>query len=278
LRQILINFLSNALKFTERGSITLTLARNTGAFSDNLPVAISVRDTGIGIADNKQTHVFEAFNQVDGSTSRRYGGTGLGLTISRELATLLGGRIEVLSTVGEGSTFTLLLPETLDADALQPPDSLEVTKAPAPGEAAAEKPALTPVASYAGHRVLLVDDDVHNLLELTPLLEGWSIKVTAAGDGQEAVDTLEDDAEFDLIIIDLAMPAMDGPETVKRIRQDARLQNKPVIGLTDTDNDEERQQASECGVNDFLTRPVAPDELKSLLDRYFQVTTAQDFP
>ena len=274
LRQILINFLSNALKFTEQGRITLTLSRNTHALRDELPVAISVRDTGIGIAYNKQTHVFEAFNQVDGSTSRRYGGTGLGLTISRELATLLGGRIEVHSAVGEGSTFTLLLPEILDVDALPVLDSVDVTETPAPARTSDESPP-PPAASYSGHRVLLVDDDVRNLLELTPILEGWSVGVTAAGDGQEAIETLEDDTAFDLIVIDLAMPAMDGFKTVERIRQDSRLNNTPVIGLTETLNDDERQQALRCGVNDFMTTPIAAEALKTLLDRHLEDDTEQ---
>ncbi len=275
LRQILINFLSNALKFTEHGSITLTISRTTGALQNKLPVAISVRDTGIGIAYNKQTHVFEAFNQVDGSTSRRYGGTGLGLTISRELATLLGGRIEIHSVVGEGSTFTLLLPESIDTAAIPAPDSVDIREVSGlvPTD---EEPLTPPSADYSGHRVLLVDDDVRNLLELTPILEGWSIGVTAAGDGQEAVETLEDDAEFDLIIIDLAMPGMDGFETVKHIRQDSRLTSIAVIALTETLNEDERQQALTCGVNDFMTRPIAADALKALLDRHLKDNSAQD--
>lgn len=276
LRQVLINFLSNALKFTEQGCITLAINRNTGTSRDKLPVAISVRDTGIGIAYNKQTHVFEAFNQVDGSTSRRYGGTGLGLTISRELATLLGGRIEVDSAVGEGSTFTLLLPETLDTAAIPAPESVEVTEAHAP-EQTTEEPALPPAANYNGHRILLVDEDVRNLLELTPILEGWSVEVTAAGDGQEAVETLEDDAAFNLIIIDLATPAAHGLETVERIRQDSRLTGIPVIALTHALNEDEQRQALACGVNDFMTRPVTADALKALLDRYLKDNTAQDF-
>lgn len=275
LRQILINFLSNALKFTHQGSITLSVGRNTGTQQENRPVAISVRDTGIGIPDNKQSHVFEAFSQVDGSTSRRYGGTGLGLTISRELARLLGGRIEVSSTVGKGSVFTLLLPETLDTTAIPESDSIEVKAAPAP-KWAANKSAPPPAANFNGRRVLLVDDDVHTLLELTPVLEGWSIIVAAAGDGQEALETLADDVAFDLILMDLDMPSMDGFEATRRIRQDARLSGIPVIALTEKLDGNERQRALACGISGFMTKPITADALKTLLDQHLQNNTVED--
>lgn len=275
LRQILINFLSNALKFTQQGSITLTISHNSSTQQENRPVAISVRDTGIGIPDNKQAHVFEAFSQVDGSTSRRYGGTGLGLTISRELARLLGGRIEVSSAVGEGSVFTLLLPEILDVTATPQSDSIEVTAVPAAKQVTHES-SLPPAANFSGKRVLIVDDDVRTLLELTPILESWSIIVAAAGDGQEALETLADDVAFDLIFMDLDMPSMDGFESTRRIRQDTRLSNIPVIALAERLDEDERQRALACGVSGFMTKPIAADTLKALLDQSLQNITTQD--
>ena len=164
LRQITTNFLSNALKFTERGGATLRLARNTGTNANSHPLALSVNDTGIGIPNDKQALVFEAFKQVDGSTSRRYGGTGLGLTISRELAQLIDARINIASDQSKGSTFTLLLPLALDEHTTRDKTGLSV-KAKAQTEAADDVGAI-PEARYDGKRVLVVDDDLRNLLAL----------------------------------------------------------------------------------------------------------------
>jgi CheY-like chemotaxis protein len=240
------------------------LSRNTGAGSASHPAVISVQDSGIGIAEDKQALVFEAFKQVDGSTSRRYGGTGLGLTISRELARLIGGRIELESRVGEGSTFRLLLPLAVDVTAVKTPES------PGPGRESTQQldAAGIPSADYAGSRVLVVDDDLRNLLALTPLLEGWGIEVTAAGDGREALDTLHEDDRFDLLLMDLMMPVMDGFETIQAIRSDTDLPALPVVALTARAADEDRQRAIACGANDFVSKPVDPAQLKGVLDQY----------
>ena len=264
LRQILVNFLSNALKFTDQGRSELKLAHNRGADADTLPVSISVTDTGIGIPADRQAQVFEAFSQVDGSTSRRYGGTGLGLTISRELANLLGGSITVHSTVNRGSTFTLLLPENCDSErrSAHPPAFDEGT-----GVGTGREFSL-PTASYAGCRVLLVDDDIRNLLALTPILERWDIEVVAAGDGREALETLQDDQGFDLIFMDLMMPALDGFETIKRIRQISALSSIPIVALTAKAAEDDRRRALESGASDFLSKPVEPADLKLALDQY----------
>jgi len=263
LRQILVNFLSNALKFTEQGKIVLKLARNHGNNARALPVAISVTDSGIGIPADEQELVFEAFRQVDGSTSRRHGGTGLGLTISRQLARLIAGRIQIESQVGIGSTFTLLLPMAISADTsmgTREPAAADTTKG--------RQPAGIPAAHYAGKRVLLVDDDMRNLLALTPLLESWGIEVTAAGEGQEALDTLRDDRAFDLVLLDLMMPGMDGYETMERIRADHELGALPVVVLTARAAEEDRNRAMARGANDFLSKPVEPAALKAMLDRH----------
>ena len=210
--------------------------------------------------------VFEAFNQVDGSTSRRYGGTGLGLTISRELADLIGGQIAITSREGSGSTFTLVLPLTLDE--YQGRETME-RSIPETGKAdtAAQRMAI-PDARYPGKRVLVVDDDLRNLLALTPLLEHWEIEVVAAGDGHEALETLHEDSDFDLVLIDLMMPGMDGFETIEKIRADADLKVLSVVALTAKAADEDRSQAIASGANDFLAKPVEPVDLKLILDQY----------
>jgi signal transduction histidine kinase/ActR/RegA family two-component response regulator len=274
LRQILINFLSNALKFTEKGHIILKLSRNRGSSSGALPVAISVADTGIGIPADKQGQVFEAFKQVDGSTSRRYGGTGLGLTISRQLADLLGGQIRVQSILNSGSTFTLLLPHDMNLEA--PADDEASRRS---GQAATMTPAQSsdiPAADYHGRRILLVDDDIRNLLALTPVLEKWTVAVVAAGDGREALETLQEDKEFDLILMDLMMPDLDGFETIRHIKDDPATTNIPVIALTAKTTGTDRQLALDCGARDFLTKPVDPSALKAALDRHLGDTPVRE--
>jgi CheY-like chemotaxis protein len=252
-----VNFLSNAVKFTREGGVTVRLLHGI-----NYPVAISVTDTGIGIPVEKRELIFEAFKQADGSTSRRFGGTGLGLTISRELATLIGGRIEVESEVGKGSTFTLLLPAEIP---------LQVAARDATGAAASKgdrQEQHLPVADYRGARVLLVDDDMRNLLALTPLLEQWKLDVMAAGDGIEALETLQAAGAFDLVILDIMMPDMDGYELTRRLRKDPRFAALPVITLTARAGREEQQASLEAGADAFLSKPVDPAELKEILDKF----------
>jgi signal transduction histidine kinase/CheY-like chemotaxis protein len=265
LRQILVNFVSNALKFTERGQVTIDLSPNRGADGRSYPAAISVTDSGIGIPEDKQELIFEAFKQVDGSTSRRYGGTGLGLTISRELARLIGGRIELESRVGAGSTFRLFLPLTVDAGTTPAEEATTVSKRNAVPDT---RQSDIPPADYTGSRVLVVDDDLRNLLALTPLLESWGIEVAAAGDGREALETLREDDGFDLVLMDLMMPAMDGYETIAAIRADLRLSALPVVALTARAADDDRQRAVRSGAHDFVSKPVDAAQLKAVLDHY----------
>jgi len=262
-RQILVNFLSNAVKFTEQGEVKLELSVNEDNDAEPCPVRISVRDSGIGIPQDKQDTVFEAFKQADGSTSRRYGGTGLGLTISRELAALVGGKIEVQSEVNVGSVFSLLLP----LDMTDRSQDFETGK-PNGTQGASRTEVSVPQASYAGCRVLLVDDDVRNLLALTPLLEGWDIEVTAAGDGEEALETLATDPGYDLVLMDLMMPGIDGYETIRRMRSSSDLKDISVVALTARTEVGEQERCIEFGANAYLAKPVEPEDLKQFLDRY----------
>jgi signal transduction histidine kinase/ActR/RegA family two-component response regulator len=267
LRQILVNFLSNAVKFTREGGVTVRLLHGI-----NYPVAISVTDTGIGIPVEKRELIFEAFKQADGSTSRRFGGTGLGLTISRELATLIGGRIEVESEAGRGSTFTLLLPAEIPAQVAARDE------AGAAAHRSDRKGGHLPVADYHAARVLLVDDDMRNLLALTPLLEQWKLDVMAAGDGVEALETLQAAGPFDLVILDIMMPDMDGYELTRRLRKDQRFAALPVIALTARAGAEEQQAALEAGADAFLAKPVEPAELKDMLDKFLAVRSSSATP
>jgi signal transduction histidine kinase/ActR/RegA family two-component response regulator len=264
LRQILINFLSNAVKFTSEGGVSVRLQPGTETSDDRYDVAIRVIDTGIGIPVEKQQVIFEAFKQADGSTSRRFGGTGLGLAISRELASLIGGEIRVESQSGSGATFTLLLPEIM-------PEGHELRKAESAAAGVKQDlvaEAIIPDADYRGARVLLVDDDMRNLLALIPLLERWRTTVMAAGSGEEALETLEAGGDFDLVLMDIMMPELDGYEVTRRIRSHPRFAHLPVITLTARAGDEDRRHARQAGANDCLVKPVDPRDLKAMLDRY----------
>lgn len=273
LAQILRNFMSNAIKFTAQGQITLRLEHDV---SDNLwPVRISVTDTGIGIPEDKHDLVFDAFQQADGSTSRRYGGTGLGLSISRNLAELLGGRITVDSQSEQGATFTLMLPERLESS---DHDDKAIVKEYA--DAQAERPesipvANFPVADFMGARILLVDDDMHNLLALTPVLEGWGLDVIAAGGGEEALETLLDEPDVAVALLDVMMPGMDGLALAGAIREQSRFATLPCIGLSAKVGDDDRERWLALGVGDYLVKPVDVHELHSVLSKVLNEETGK---
>ncbi len=274
IRQILKNFLSNAIKFTKSGQVTLRLSANTQAGAEHCPIRLAVSDTGTGIPKDKQAAIFEAFQQADGSTNRRYGGTGLGLTISRSLADMLGGRIELESKENQGSTFSLLLPEKFDSSELaedlvsyvdhNDEAPLFITTEPSPQEAVTKAPA----ADYQAKRVILIDDDIQNLLSLTPTLEQWNLHVTAAGDGHEALETLDEDPDFDLILLDIMMPDMDGYEILRVLREDPRYSDIPVLILTATTKENDEAHCLQAGANGYLSKPIETDVLKQALDTH----------
>lgn len=260
LRQIVKNFLSNAVKFTDSGGVTMRLMKSEGKEAESLPVCISVKDTGIGIAKNKHDLVFQAFKQADGSTSRRYGGTGLGLSISRELAHLLGGEIELHSEENQGADFRLLLPLVFDRERIEH----EQVGIDEPAIEPEEMQQLESDMHFENKQALLIDDDVKNLLALTMLLEKWGFKVTGAGDADEALEALAEE-QFDIILIDIMMPAMDGYATMKKIRQDYACGTVPIIALSSQADNKEREACLDGGANEYLAKPVATDALKSVL-------------
>ncbi len=265
LRQILKNFLSNAIKFTDHGGVRLILDRNPDSDAESRPVRLTVEDTGIGIPEDKHQAVFRAFKQADGSTSRRYGGTGLGLTISRELARLMGGRIHLESAAGTGARFSLLLPVEFDRSWLDDDQYTSEGEEAAPEEAAAE-PAL-PEANFTGRTVLLVDDDLRNLLTLTPLFERWGCAVLAAGDGAEALETLATEGPVDLVLLDLMMPGMDGEQTLDHLRADGRFDDIPIVVLTAKAIEDSEGEARRLGLAALLVKPLDPDHLRAVLQR-----------
>jgi signal transduction histidine kinase len=262
LRQVLKNFLSNAVKFTERGGVRLRLGRNHGEDAAERPVRIDVADTGIGIPADKHELIFEAFTQADGSTSRRFGGSGLGLTISRGLAEALGGRIELASRPGEGTVFSLLLPLE-PREAAAGVEQVRRVRAPPRDQPA---PAL-PAADFRGRRVLLVDDDVGDLLTVTPLLERWGVAVLAVGDAAEALEVLHEDGGFDAVLAEVHDPGAAGDDTIGRVRGAAPFMSLPIIALTEGSDDEVRTRALAAGAQDCVRKPIDPIALRDALGR-----------
>jgi len=275
-RQILKNFLSNAIKFTQEGKIILRVERNTEDDALQRPIRISVLDTGIGIPSEKLEVIFDAFQQADGSTSRRYGGTGLGLTISRELAHLLGGRIHLTSEVGKGSVFSLLLPLAWQPDNDPAIRSQIIAGSPSllyddsHRESTADPSGDEDVANgnFRGKKILIVDNDIHALLALAPRLERWGLVVAAAFDAQEVADTLIEDGPFDLILINVDLQEKDGYETMFQIRDQGLFENIPIVALTSSHTPEVHERCLAAGAVDCVVKPVQLPHFEKLLVRY----------
>ncbi|WP_224249498.1 ATP-binding protein [Hyalangium gracile] len=287
LLQVLKNLLSNAFKFTGSGRVDLrvTLAdgRRTRFTSEALQraervLAFSVRDTGIGIPEDKQKLIFEAFQQADSTTSREYGGTGLGLSISLAMTRLLGGELHVESQPGQGSTFTLYLPEhysrTEDGASADAP---MLTTAHVPGQdilAGPPAPSLQPPAplrpgsSLVGLKVLIVDDDIRNVFALTSALEGKGIEVLHAENGKVGLELLRSRPEVDAVLMDMVMPELDGYATLRAIRQDSRFATLPIIAVTAQALPEDRDKCLAAGASDYLAKPTDTDQLLELLRRW----------
>lgn len=281
LQQVLKNLLSNAFKFTEHGSVGLTVSLSEGGWSDSHPVlsgaasviAFEVSDTGIGIPAEKQRIIFEAFQQADAGTSRKYGGTGLGLAISRELASLLGGEIQLRSTPGEGSIFTLYLPQTYVGPA---------TGVGVPEKKALPSASMTQAASgFVSDRLveaitddresllpdeavlLIVEDDPHYARVLRDLSHDNGFKVLMASRGTEAL-ALAREFHPTAVSLDVFLPDMLGWTVLNHLKQDPSTRHIPVQMLT---LDEDRHHGLSRGAFSFVTKPTSSEELGSVLTR-----------
>jgi len=223
--------------------------------------AFAVQDTGIGIPAEKQKLIFEAFQQADGTTSRKYGGTGLGLTISREIARLLGGSIDVVSTPDEGSTFTLYLPtKYLGAEM-----SAGRTDDAKDDDDEQAVPALPENAAFTGTRVLVVDDDMRNIFAIRSVLEARGIQVLHAENGKLALEMLTKHPDVNLVLMDTMMPEMDGLSATRAIRDILQFQSLPIISLTAKAMKGDREKAIEAGASDYVTKPVDPEKLLAVI-------------
>jgi two-component system sensor histidine kinase/response regulator len=261
LRQVLLNYLGNAVKFSPRGEIRL-YARAVQRDDAGVVMRLEVRDPGIGMSADELERVFQPFHQADSSTSRRFGGTGLGLAICRKIADAMRGQVGADSVPGQGSTFWL---ETRlpwgQALALAAPEP-DATSLPQRWTQA-----------LGGARVLVVDDNALNLTVAAELLEAAGARVLLAGDGRRALDVLSAEP-VDCVLMDMQMPEMDGLETTRQIRDVLGLDLLPVVAMTANARREDRNECLAAGMDDFVTKPVVPETLYATVARWVRVRPA----
>jgi PAS domain S-box-containing protein len=252
LRQIAANFVANALKFTAQGEVELRAWRP----DDGPTLRLAVRDSGPGIDEATQARLFRPFTQADESTTRRFGGSGLGLSICRELAALMGGRVGVESRLGAGSTFWAELPLPVADEA---------------GRSALKVAPATP-AGLEGARVLMVEDNPVNMMIAVAMLERWGVKVAQANDGREALVAVQQAVAagrpFHAVLMDVQMPVMSGHEATRQLRAGEAGRELPIIALTAAALVSEREEALRSGMNDFLTKPIDAERLRATLARW----------
>ncbi|MDD5391549.1 MAG: response regulator [Thiothrix sp.] len=258
LSQILLNLLGNAIKFTEYGRVDLFIREVMQPATGKALLQFEVVDTGMGISLQQQESLFEPFAQANASIARRYGGTGLGLTISRKLVERMGGTLTVESTPGEGCRFyfALAFPLHIPRRAAETPDN-----------------GLKGNLSGTNTHILLVDDDPMNLFFGRELLQTLGVQVTTAASGAEAIQQLQQQA-IDIVFMDVSMPEMDGYETTRRIRADVRFATLPIIALTAHAIAGGRERCLAAGMNDYLTKPYVLSDLHSTIERWARLQNA----
>ena len=251
-RQILLNFLNNALKFCESGEVAVNVTVDEDR-TDSATLRFSVRDTGIGIPEDRVHLLFQTFSQVDASTTRRYGGTGLGLAICKQLSEMMGGSVGVASVVDQGSTFWALIP--FDK---QKPE---------------EHPHPYPAGSIAGRHILIVDDNATNRRILEAQLTAWQCTHESAADSKEAIERLRvsiaSERRFDAALLDYQMPGMDGIELARRIKADPELGDLRLIMLSSMSGRRYASEFAEVGFDAWLTKPVKQSQLHDRLVEIF---------
>jgi len=261
LNQILINLIGNAVKFTHSGTIHVRCCIQKEN-KNTCWIEIAVSDTGVGIPSEKLTTIFESFSQADESVTRRYGGTGLGLTIARQLIDLQKGKIEVESKEHVGSTFKITIPYT----------SGKATKL-------SKQPKSKNIAEISGQtlRVLLVEDNDINRLYAKSILENWKCKTDIAENGLVAVEKLKSKV-YDVVLMDVQMPVMDGYEATKAIRaMPAPANATPVVALTANATKKDIEKCLQAGMNDFVAKPFTPDDLHQKLFKNLKITPVSSF-
>ncbi len=256
LRQILVNLVGNAIKFTEEGEV-LVQVWSEPQTSTAAMLHISVKDTGVGIPQEKQGLIFEAFSQADGSTTRKYGGTGLGLTISSKLVMMMGGHLWVESAIGHGSTFHFTVPVRVDTESAvksNPPELI-------------------------GRSVLVVDDNSTNRAIFEKTLIRWQMLPTMVESGAVAIRAVHESeargVPFDLVLLDVNMPDMDGFSTAERLKQEAHMTPPTIMMLTSSDHAGDAQRCRKMGLAAYLVKPVRQSALRTAILKALDTSAAQ---
>ena len=268
LSQVLKNLLSNAFKFTKKGSVSLKISQE----GDNLRFV--VEDTGIGIPKEKLDIIFDAFKQVDGSISREFGGTGLGLSISKQIVDMFGGEIRVESEPNKGSKFIVTIPlkkgepKSPKEQYPIPPKTIEsvekTVKIDTPQDIEIQEGSDEGILS--GKNVMIVDDDSRNIFALTAVIEKMNGEVFTAFNGQEALEILDDEeGDIDLILMDIMMPIMDGLQSIRKIKSIDSYKDIPIIAITAKTSPGDKEACLEAGANDYLSKPVDKDKLITMI-------------
>ena len=247
LNQVLTNLISNAIKFTEAGNVQLAIGCVMST-ENTQRVRFEVKDTGIGIAANRQAAIFQEFTQEDSSTTRKFGGTGLGLAISKKIVELMGGRLELISEKNSGSSFFFELDLELGSDQEQP------------------VPVFNP--DLHGARILLVEDNKVNQFLAKALLTSWKARVDISEDGADAVERVKT-GDYDLVLMDLQMPVMDGFEATAVIRNELKS-SIPIIGLSANALNDERERSLQIGMDDYVSKPFKPELLYGIIQSYLR--------
>ncbi|MEP7099158.1 MAG: ATP-binding protein [Burkholderiales bacterium] len=264
LGQVLLNLGSNAIKFTERGEVGFAI-EVIEVQARSVKLRFEVRDTGIGMTPEVQARLFQPFSQGDASTNRRYGGSGLGLSISRHLVRLMGGDIEVESTSGVGSRFSFQLSFPVIPEAVISP--------PTSGPRDREEAMLAHQAGLRGAQILLVEDNAVNREIALTVLSRAGIVVSVAGDGQEALDMLGWQ-RFDGVLMDCQMPVMDGYEATRALRQQPQWRDLPVIAMTANAMAGDREKVLAAGMNDHVAKPINFEQMFATLARWISPATS----
>ena len=254
LGQVMTNLVSNAVKFTERGQVVVAVRLQERDADHTVRLRLEVRDSGIGMSPEQASRLFQPFSQADGTTTRKYGGTGLGLTICKRLVEAMGGSIAVDSAPGQGSVFWFTVRLGSPPDTGATPHATSTQDGPA--------------VSLHGVRLLLAEDNEINQQIAVELLQEAGASVVLANNGREAVDLLDADGRFDAVLMDLQMPEMDGIQATRLIRADARHAAVPIIAMTAHAMVEERDRCLAAGMVDHITKPLDPDAMLRTLARW----------
>ncbi len=255
LGQILVNLINNAVKFTKQGEVVMTVSSKNR--EDNIvEFCFSIRDTGIGMTEEQIQRLFQPFSQADSSTTRQYGGSGLGLTICKQLATLMGGDINIDSVYGVGSTFTFTVPLILaDSQIAPPPKKIPINYLN---------------LNYHGQRILLVEDNEINQQIALELLTSMNLQVQIANNGEEGMEQALAKT-FDFVLMDIQMPIVDGLTATKRIRLEKSADELPIVAMTAHAMQGDREKSLAAGMNDHLTKPIELDKLVAMLNRWLKI-------